>query len=495
MVKRMTLPGLATAVAMGLCLLGASVAWAAKPAGTVAPVAEPAPFLVVSDLHFNPLDDASLAARLDAAPAKDWPAILDSAADRRLSPFGRDSNWFLLRSAFAAMRQAQRHPAYILHTGDMLAHDFRDTFEETLPAHKGDDAAYRAFALKTVTVLLETLRQTFPGVPVLTALGNNDSYCGDYAVAPNGPFLADTLPLLTQGFGPGLGGGADQAAIARDWRLAGNYVIRHPTLKGVRIVSFDTVPLARKYKNSCGRPGDTPQDTTLAWLHQALADAKAAGDSVWLITHVVPGIDSYATASAWAKAGKEAVTAGQPVPACTAPVELFAPGMEARFEAEMAPYHDIVKVLFAGHVHMDDLRLVGPSGAGVPVLVTPAVSPVYQQSPAFKLGVAAADGSVAHLTTYYLANLAEGPSLRTARWLPEYDTARAWGTQTLTPQALRGIIAHIRDSGPVQARYRAIYSVARPEASAMTPDNQPLYLCALDQTLVDGYTRCACPQP
>jgi hypothetical protein len=201
---------MAMAVAMGLSLLGATGARAADvtTSAETARAAEAAPFLVVSDMHFNPLDDASLAARLDAAPAKDWPAILDGTAGRRLSPFGRDSNWFVLRSAFAAMRQAQPHPAYILHTGDMLAHDFRETFEAALPAHKGDEAAYRAFTLKTVTTLLETLRQAFPGVPVLTALGNNDSYCGDYAVEPNGLFLGDTLPLLTQGFGRALNSAA-----------------------------------------------------------------------------------------------------------------------------------------------------------------------------------------------------------------------------------------------------------------------------------------------
>ncbi|MEA1674168.1 metallophosphoesterase [Nitrospirillum sp. BR 11163] len=497
MVKRRIWPVWAMAVAMSLSLLGAGVsaAQAAEPVAVATLTTEAAPFLVVSDLHFNPLDDASLAARLDAAPAKDWPAILDGTPGRHLSPFGRDSNWFLLRSAFAAMRQAQPHPAYVLHTGDMLAHDFRDTFEAALPAHKGDEAAYRAFALKTVTTLMETLRGTFPGVPVLTALGNNDSYCGDYAVQPNGPFLGDTLPLLIQGFGRGLGGRADQDGVGRDWRQAGNYVIPHPTLKGVRILSFDTVMLTRKYKNGCGRPDDTPQDTTLAWLHQALADARAAGDSVWLITHVVPGIDGFATASNWSKAAKAAAAAGQPAPACTAPVELFAPGLEARFEAELAQYHDIIKVLFAGHIHMDDLRLVGPPGAGVPVLVTPAVSPVYQQSPSFKLGQAAADGAVAHLTTYYLTNLSDQPSVTGAHWVPEYDTAEAWGVRPLTPDALRAVIAHIRDSGPARALYRSIYSVARPQVSAMIPDNQPLYLCALDNTLADAYTRCACPAP
>ncbi|WP_044560972.1 metallophosphoesterase [Azospirillum sp. B4] len=489
MVKVRTWLIMALAALVGLSLPGAG-AQAAQPS-TTAPSAE-APFLVISDLHFNPLDDASLAARLDAAPAKDWPAILDGTAGHRLSSFGRDSNWFVLHAAFAGMRQAQPHPAYVLHTGDMLAHDFRETYEAALPARKGDEAAYRAFALKTVTTLMETLRHTFPGVPVLTALGNNDSYCGDYAVEPNGLFLDDTLPLVTASFGRAR---ADRAGVGRDWRQAGNYVIPHPTLKGVRILSFDTVMLTRKYKNSCGQPGDTPQDTTLSWLHQALARARADGASVWLITHVVPGIDGFATANAWAKAARDASAAGQAAPACTAPVELMAPGMEPRLERELAEFHDIIKVMFAGHIHMDDLRLIGAPGAGVPVLVTPAVSPVYQQSPSFKLGRAAPDGSVASLTTYYMTNLSDEPSVETARWAPEYDTAQAWGANRLTPDTLRGIIARIRDSAPARAQYRRIYSVARPQASAMTPDNQPLYLCALDNGLVDAYTRCACPGP
>lgn len=477
----------AVLVAMGLALLGTAPVRAAGAAS------EQPPFLLVSDLHFNPLDDAAIAARLDAAPAKDWPAILDSVPGRRLSTYGKDSNWFVLRAAFAAMRRAQAHPAYILHTGDMLAHDFRETFEAALPVHKGDEAAYRAFTLKTVATLMETLRATFPGVPVLTALGNNDSYCGDYAVEPAGPFLADTAPLVAAGFGRALAARGDAGAIGRDWRAAGNYAIPHPTLQGVRILSFDTVMLTRKYQNSCGRPGDTPQQTALAWLHQALADAKAAGEGVWLITHVVPGIDGYATGNAWAKAEKEAAPGA--APACTAPTELLAPGMEAAFEQELAQYHDIIRVMFAGHLHMDDMRLVGPPGAGVLVLVTPAISPVFLQNPAFKLGRAAADGTVEDLTTYIMTNLPDGPTVETAHWSAEYDTARAWGTPTLTAQTLHGIIAHIRDSTAARDQYHTFYSVGRPDVSAMTPANQQLYLCALDHTLAPDYTRCACPAP
>ena len=37
----------------------------------------------------------------------------------------------------------------------------------------------------------ELFRKAYPGVRIYPTLGNNDSDCGDYAVAPNGAFLAN----------------------------------------------------------------------------------------------------------------------------------------------------------------------------------------------------------------------------------------------------------------------------------------------------------------
>src|SRR5271165_909698 len=85
-------------------------------------------FLIASDLHFNPMADAKLVDELNAAPPAKWEAILDRSTSTAFSQYGQDTNWWLLRSALNAMRTTLPRPAFILVTGDMLAHRFPTTF-------------------------------------------------------------------------------------------------------------------------------------------------------------------------------------------------------------------------------------------------------------------------------------------------------------------------------------------------------------------------------
>ena len=74
----------------------------------------------------------------------------------------------------------------MLSTGDTLSHDFKDEFIKA----GGADGEYAGFVIKTMRFVDRMLQQSFPGVPLISALGNNDSTCDDYALAPNDPMLA-----------------------------------------------------------------------------------------------------------------------------------------------------------------------------------------------------------------------------------------------------------------------------------------------------------------
>jgi hypothetical protein len=56
-------------------------------------------FLMISDLHFDPMADAKLVDRLAVAEFDRWQTILESSPDKSPSGYGQDSNWALLRSA------------------------------------------------------------------------------------------------------------------------------------------------------------------------------------------------------------------------------------------------------------------------------------------------------------------------------------------------------------------------------------------------------------
>ena len=100
-------------------------------------------FLMISDLHFNPMADAKLVDRLAVADFDRWQAILESSPDKSPSGYGQDSNWALLRSALEQIKETMPAPAFVLLPGDFLAHNFRREFDSA--AADRSDTAYRLF--------------------------------------------------------------------------------------------------------------------------------------------------------------------------------------------------------------------------------------------------------------------------------------------------------------------------------------------------------------
>ena len=52
--------------------------------------------LVASDIHFNPMADASLVPQLVAANPSQWETILNRTSPRKFSPYGQDTNLSLI---------------------------------------------------------------------------------------------------------------------------------------------------------------------------------------------------------------------------------------------------------------------------------------------------------------------------------------------------------------------------------------------------------------
>ena len=89
--------------------------------------------MIASDIHFNPFADPTLAADLAKAPVHKWEAILSRTSPTAYSPYGQDTNWWLLRSALDAMRKAEPNPTLVMVTGDLLAHGFPEKYAKPSP--------------------------------------------------------------------------------------------------------------------------------------------------------------------------------------------------------------------------------------------------------------------------------------------------------------------------------------------------------------------------
>jgi sphingomyelin phosphodiesterase acid-like 3 len=431
--------------------------------------------VVLTDIHFNPLADKSLAEALARAPAEQWAAILDRGSER-MSAYGQDTDWKLLSSALAALK-AQGRPDLVLMSGDFAVHGFRDLFNASVAAH--DDAAYHRFVTTTMRFLALQLEAAFAHAPILPTLGNNDSDCGDYGVQPGGRFLADTAPIVAGMIGPALLTGSVGDDFAASWTALGNYVVDAPALADERIIALNDNFFSPHYRNACGSDADgNPARATLAWLGHALADAAAAHRKVILIDHIPPGTDAFATAQH---------------DACPAtPVRLLAQPYADALHALMLRYRDTIVTNIAGHLHTDAFRILRDHGTAFGfVMIAPALSPIFAQNPAFRRITFGNDGVIADETTYYLANLTEAVAGAAPQWRAEASFDRAWNTARFDLASLEMLYRRIATSPAAQQRWSATYGVQSPGAE-IAPQNFAVYRCSVGSDDAEDYARCRC---
>jgi sphingomyelin phosphodiesterase acid-like 3 len=446
------------------------------------------PFSIVSDIHFNPFFDPSLVANLVSAPANRWEPILNRSHATSYSPYGQDTNWPLLQSALDAVRTTEPHPALLMITGDLLAHGFPRAYAGA--THDTDPVHYRAFVLKTVTFLAWELRRRFPKTQILLTPGNNDDECGDYQIQADGPFLNDTAALaraLARGSG----------SFIADWKALGSYAVRPTNVRGVRIVSVNSVFFSNKYQaanfaGGCSQVDSTAASSTFTWLEAALSQARQANEKVWIMFHIPPGIDGFSSMLQY----RRLQAGGAIADLCSkAIVPMWKPEWTARFEGILHDYQSTVTATFAGHDHTDDFRVLRANEPGEAfVLIDPPVSPIYGQNPAFRVVSFTEGGRLANQSTYYLTNLTSAGSGVPGNWTREYSFAEEWQREQLDSASLKSVYDRIRSDAAVRARWLNILNVSssRDTVPAQGVGNLDCAIEALDPAT---YKNCYCPIP
>jgi hypothetical protein len=436
----------------------------------------------MSDLHFDPMADPRLVDRRAGAEPEQWQEILEASRDTTLGNYGEDTRWALLRSAFRQMAQVLSNPAFVLISGDFLAHDFRRRFDAAAGEHS--DATYRVFVHKTMQFIAQQLRATFPAMPIVPALGNNDEECGDYQLQPKGPFLSDTLPVLRAYLANDSDPGLDE-----DWKSYGNYSAK---LGGIRLLSTNTNFFSIRYRNACGSPGDRdPARATLSWLEGKLAAAEQAQEHVWLVYHIPPGIDGYATL-------KRGACPGTLIP-------MWKEAYTKPFLALLQRYAGTIVASFAGHTHMDDFCLIGDAnGRYAFALITPAVSPIFGQNPAFRIVAYDSEGGIVDHTTYDLANLPDANPLGNTppAWRAEYTFTQEWHLPRVDLPSLDHLFSLIQDVPAESERWHTIFPVSSPlywpqisDAGDNAARAVRAFRCASGNVLLPDYGQCYCNAP
>lgn len=472
------------------CFCWATVCLALMGARPAAAQSQPSTrmFLIVSDLHFNPMADPRLVTQLAAADPKNWEAILDHSQPAAFSQYGEDTNWWLLRSALNAMRSTLPHPAFILLLGDLLAHQFPSTYRRI--TQDNDREAYARFVLKTVQFEALQLQKRFPHVRILLTPGNNDEECGNYSIEAGGRFLRDTADLARR-----LAPAHDE--FSNSWQALGSFDVPHPTLPGARIISFNSIFFSDKYhaarfSEGCSQVPSTAPADLFAWLEGRLSHARQAHEKVWLMFHIPPGMDGYSSVAQYQSLLKTRSKEPRAQICASALVPMWAPQWSAKFAELLAKYHDTVIASFAAHIHSDDFRVINASSEHPGfVLISSAISPIYNQNPAFRIATYGPDASIADQSVYYLTNLLFASSTTPGEWKREYTFSQQWKVRGLNAANLSAIYNRVSQDGEAQAAWLKLFNVSS-SAAYLPAGSTPGLYCADGALDPEAYGRCFC---
>ena len=462
----------------------------AKHGSNAGTVRQTIPVLAASDIHFDPFHDPGKLQQLVDTPASQWNAILASAPspnqkqafdalERQCHMGGVDTSYDLLQSSLQAMRTRQPDAKFMTVSGDLMAHAFSCRFKALLPQSTQSD--YQAFALKTLSFVVSSLQATFPKMPIYIALGNNDSGCDDYQLDAGSDFLAQAGKILA-----GALPAPQQQDAIRQFREGGYYNIAMAwPMSNTRILVVNDVYLSPKYLTCGGMPNVTAASAEMDWLKRQLASAQQAGQKVWILGHIPPGIDAPSTVARM----KNICTGAKPVMFLSSGV----------MDNLMLEYASAIRLGIFAHTHMDELRLLQPEGGdpsptaehSLVLKLVSSISPIDGNNPSFT--VASINPSTATLEDYkvFVASNQTGVG---ATWPEEYDYARTYHEPQFSPAPVKDLIAKF------QADREAKQEIGKDYIRNYFPGDRsreltpfwPPYVCSLANSTAKSYAACVC---
>lgn len=345
-------------------------------------------FWVITDWHINnwfqaspPLQNASEASVLSLCHTATNQTILRPG---KWGSFGCSSSLELWQSTLSHMKATEAAPDFVLWLGDNYGHVANDSEE---------------LVLASTELLGRLIRQNFPGVPVIAAVGNHDTW----------PYNADPGPAFYQKLVTAWGAGLNstQASTANQ---AGYYAT---TLGTLRILSLNTQHLSGE---------------VLSWLEVQLKQASAAAEKVLIGAHIPAGPAACYNCSC--SNGYQG--------------DCWSTAWEANFIQLILRHSDVVVGIISGHTHSDEFRILADdkSSAAVPMYILPSLPPYNPDTnPAVRLFLT--DDSTHQLVDYrqWTMDLAASNLIGQPQWSQYSPLALYQLPAPLSAQTLR----HLHD--------------------------------------------------
>lgn len=356
------------------------------------------------------------------------------------APYGDDANWALFDSTVAAMRRADPNPQVVILGGDFLEHHF---------PHNA------VLAERTMARIAGTFNAAFPHAQFVIVPGNNDDPCGDYRATPGDPYFN----ALARIWAPLVNRGGAAPDFERDFGDRGWYSARLP-VKGMRAFALDSVYWSLLY-HGCGYEWPNAPQTELQWLSHSLG-ALPKNARAMLVMHIPPGVDPHSTLIAHR----------------LLVVPFLRGGFDAQFLRILGARRSRIAFAIAGHMHRDDFRILG----GVPLLIAPSVSPIYDNNPAFLRLDVAPDGTLHDYTPYTFDEWSN-------TWQTGDSFDATFGATGFTARDLASVHARLRTDRVLREKW-ALLVMAGSHYREITSGNWTTYWCAQTEA-GNAYVACA----
>ncbi|MEP2707575.1 MAG: metallophosphoesterase [Roseibium sp.] len=430
-------------------------------------------FLIVTDIHFDPFAKPDLVPKLDQSPVSEWAAIFREGAGNDFQGYGDDAGYPLMASALQAAAAQKFDYDYVLYTGDYLSHGFNDDYKRFAGSKP---LGITSFSIKTTQFVSRLLNETFGDIPVLGVMGNTDSACGDYQIAPDSDYLvglSDQWARLS-----------DQPERFTQFRAGGYYKVAHPTLANQDIIVLNNIFWTPRYSDDCNSDGGDPGTAMMSWLDHQLNETKQAGRKAQILMHVPPGMNAYSSSN---RKG-----------ACDQRLSPFWQDQYANgFVGLMRKYAGLVDYTFSGHTHMDSFAII-KDASGAPLVasqITPAVSPIFGNNPAFAVFLYdRRNGELKDSETFYLTNLPDTKTGAKPNWQTEYTYRATYAIPDLTAKSRSSAAKRIKNDPGLRAKFTELYAVSTQSSNPITASNWQAYSCAQTEVEPAAYQTCYCDE-
>jgi sphingomyelin phosphodiesterase acid-like 3 len=269
----------------------------------------------------------------------------------------------------------------------------------------------------------------------------------------------------------------------RDFATGGYYSVPLTDVAHTRILVLDDVFLSTSYATCGGQPDPAPAKAILGWLQGQLAAARSAHERVWVLGHIPPGVNLYATARRL------------PMVCMGAKPSMFL-GSEALADI-LSSYADVVRLALFGHTHSDEIHLLTPEPAtavtplGVPLKIVASITPVNGNRPTFTL--AKIDPASATLVDYTVIMASNLTGVDTT-WAPEYTYSAAYRQPAFDAAAVASLISGFQaDPAARTAASQAYLRNYFPgDLSPILSFAWPQYACSMSHDSGAAFAACAC---